>query len=949
LYGSAMRQPMCVSRCASADETPVNHRPMPTFAQSKIPAVSDSDGVAAAHSETAPSIHRTLERLRRRARRALWLHGLSGFIAAALSSLLVAGLIDWLLRPDSLALRILLTLAVSLSCLWAAWHFAFTVLRTPVSDFHLALALERRYRVLRDMLVSSVQFAASGFDAELGSPELQRNVTAEAGRRLEPLDLTRIVSHRAARRMTIAAATVSGVWLSLLIARPDDVRSALHRLIAPCATASDGTVPVLQTPKTTRRKVSTRQQGAAAVAASRPTATVEIPNGDLRVTRDAIVPVRVVAQDDVGIHDMRILFRRCRSSEAASEQLDVGTDSPAFSILASREDAARRLVVAEYNWDLSQLELAAPSLLLFQAEVTGGHDAEPHVGRSRVGRLTVVSNSRKLADIAARQAELLESLDRLRSLQQRLIQQVQSLKSTADGNIRANSQTRRRLERTRIEQRELAGRLTVAPDSFRNQVRDVCEELVDNRIDAAELAKQLKGLDVELEHLESGSIPAVDAAFSEALRTLAAAGEPTLAGQCRESLDQAEQSQLAILAAMDRMTQPLRDWRTREELLEQARALIRRQNGLVERTTGLSGTTLSRSVAELTEDERTDLQRLADEQRMQARRTEELESQIERSARAASMPDKASSHVLPRVSAFCRQAQIPAGMHRAAIAIAQNHIGQALTDQREALTHLDTLAQLLTNRRKQDRHPKQTELQETAPTLVNTWIGQQQTIRERTSRLDQQHQEQTIWTRSQLKNLVQIAEAQHQLSQQVEGSRTTLPEPSAVASVLMDAAEAMQTAASRLKARQTDVPTQKAQEQALHQLQSLVALLRSAETVSSHTESERQPPGPLAVATDADQTSPRSTQTAPSGQTPTRRDGQSGPDTTSGAVSSSQPQAPSARSAMSDPASRQFLRDHFWGHLPASLRQQMFDTYPETLPAEYRDLIRRYYESLAEP
>lgn len=48
-------------------------------------------------------------------------------------------------------------------------------------------------------------------------------------------------------------------------------------------------------------------------------------------------------------------------------------------------------------------------------------------------------------------------------------------------------------------------------------------------------------------------------------------------------------------------------------------------------------------------------------------------------------------------------------------------------------------------------------------------------------------------------------------------------------------------------------------------------------------------------------------------------------------------------------ARRRALVDEVWGHLPPTMRERLLNIQGEKLLPEYEDLIRRYYESLAEP
>src|SRR5687767_10283291 len=71
-----------------------------------------------------------VDTIRRGARRIVWLHALGWVVATAFAALLLGVGIDYLLRPNDLVLRSLLTLGVLAALVWAArrwlwpaWHY----------------------------------------------------------------------------------------------------------------------------------------------------------------------------------------------------------------------------------------------------------------------------------------------------------------------------------------------------------------------------------------------------------------------------------------------------------------------------------------------------------------------------------------------------------------------------------------------------------------------------------------------------------------------------------------------------------------------------------------------------------------------------------------------------------------------------------------------------------
>lgn len=67
------------------------------------------------------------------------------------------------------------------------------------------------------------------------------------------------------------------------------------------------------------------------------------------------------------------------------------------------------------------------------------------------------------------------------------------------------------------------------------------------------------------------------------------------------------------------------------------------------------------------------------------------------------------------------------------------------------------------------------------------------------------------------------------------------------------------------------------------------------------------------------------------------------------AAESSEQNQREARERAAALARRRALVDEVWGHLPPAMRERLLNVQGEKLLPKYEDLIRRYYESLAEP
>src|SRR5688572_2058688 len=110
---------------------------------------------------------------------------LAGVLVAALWTLSMLGVMDWLVEPDRL-LRVVLLLIAAGVIVWGWRHFPLPLLGQHESELEMALLVERQQHIGSD-LVAALQFE-SPTAAKWGSPQLETAVidyVAEFGREID--------------------------------------------------------------------------------------------------------------------------------------------------------------------------------------------------------------------------------------------------------------------------------------------------------------------------------------------------------------------------------------------------------------------------------------------------------------------------------------------------------------------------------------------------------------------------------------------------------------------------------------------------------------------------------------------------------------------------------------------------------------------------------------------
>ena len=179
------------------------------------------------------SLLQQLQRVHSRLRQLLWVYGLSCVVLAAFGLLLVACLLDWLLRLDDSGVRLILILGITAVTAGVAWRFLVVPLRQRMTPVDLARRMERRFPELRDQLATTVAFMEGDGDPRLGSPSLQRRQVASTLKAVEQLDLTDLFQLRAVQRAGLAAIALLLVGSGLAMANRPEAATALSRLLLP--------------------------------------------------------------------------------------------------------------------------------------------------------------------------------------------------------------------------------------------------------------------------------------------------------------------------------------------------------------------------------------------------------------------------------------------------------------------------------------------------------------------------------------------------------------------------------------------------------------------------------------------------------------------------------------------------------------------------------------------
>ncbi|MFV1965446.1 MAG: hypothetical protein ACC628_08495 [Pirellulaceae bacterium] len=171
-------------------------------------------------------VRRSLSKLRRRIRAYLWLHGICVALVWLGATFWIGLAIDYLpvlvgANELSRAARAVMLAVVSFVLAWILYRWILRRILVRMSDYSMAVLLERRFTWFRDSLITSVELGEASDLSSETSRELLAATRRDAQNRLQHVRVTRALNFRPLRNSAIVAATfVTAVLVFYLVNAP---------------------------------------------------------------------------------------------------------------------------------------------------------------------------------------------------------------------------------------------------------------------------------------------------------------------------------------------------------------------------------------------------------------------------------------------------------------------------------------------------------------------------------------------------------------------------------------------------------------------------------------------------------------------------------------------------------------------------------------------------------
>jgi len=379
-----------------------------------------------------------------------------------------------------------------------------------------------------------------------------------------------------------------------------------------------------------------------------------LPVGSVLPT--AVLPVRAVGQDDVGLSVLRLEAhaKDDDASDRAALAADYVPELSDAALVVPALEARRPELVIEHDLSIGSLGAVPGQTLLLVARANDVYeqDGEKHAEQAVVRRLSVIDET-----------TFLDSIQRLFS----------GLRDQVDPIVEAQSRaTRQSGEQAQSTQGQVSAQLSVAEHGL----KEIDERIKLNRFEDQDTAERM-----------AMASSALGGAKADAERAKSLLGEDEPAARAAQAKVQEQLNDLMDLLSAGQSTAMIQS---------QLRQLQSRQQDLASRTREAQRQTAGLSQEQLTDQQRQALAGIAAEQRQLSNQAQRLTERIEDTAAqlqdsAQRLEDQAAAEALKEAGQTARANALSETMQSAADNAQDNQLSEAQAEQAEALETLEEM------------------------------------------------------------------------------------------------------------------------------------------------------------------------------------------------------------------------------------------------------------------
>ncbi|MGZ0173574.1 MAG: DUF4175 family protein, partial [Planctomycetales bacterium] len=450
-----------------------------------------------------------------------------------------------------------------------------------------------------------------------------------------------------------------------------------------------------------------------------PDVTVEEPAADMLVTAVAKVPFRVLVRDDIGIRSAWLSYKPSHQSARQPTFIDGVIVEPRQGDSESDEEPMKEIVLEpgtfragiidvetallrrlplfdsgdrpdqirpELVWDLAPHAWEPGTQIVVHAQASDWYDlGGNHVGTSNPRTLIIVSEEEKRAELTDRQAALLLDLERATATLESAHQNTNELKLQLDEAGSLRPEDRDVLKRVELDQRQVESRLTGGSGSLQEEARAIQQERSDNAVEDAESESLLDSLAGELDFFRNDAFPKIEQKLTEARKLSNSDKQPNAhrTKQLKEALDSVSSDQKDAIRSLRGLLSDLSQWRNERNLNADLRGLTTDQQELTQATAEVGQKTLTRSQAELTDQERADLAKLSARQQQVADDVDAFRERLKETIEQATTTQPDVAEAFQKALDTIEESGLTGEMRQAGNDLNRNRVGDAVSAQQK--------------------------------------------------------------------------------------------------------------------------------------------------------------------------------------------------------------------------------------------------------------------------
>ncbi|GIX05134.1 MAG: hypothetical protein KatS3mg114_1003 [Planctomycetaceae bacterium] len=417
-----------------------------------------------------------------------------------------------------------------------------------------------------------------------------------------------------------------------------------------------------------------------------PQVRLTAPATDLTVTPQALVPLSCEMRDDLGVVSLHLAWQH---NDTDQQERPLHQWAP--PLIEGNWSGA---------WPVADEHLQPGDRVIFRLEANDAYNlGTPRRGRSAPRVLFVVSPTEKTTELQQATSELLIELHELLQHQQQLEQLAQELLTQWHTTHLLRPSDREALQRLELDQRHLAEQLADSEQSLQARATHLQQQFSLNRLEDELTPQQLGHLAHELQEVVRRYMPSIQRSLTQALKLAhpspeepRAATSPSTADnqpqdsreQAAQALAQAAQQQTALTEALNALHHDLQSWLDQHQVQRELQLWAQEQQHLLTETAEWSQHVQGLSPAELSPQQRADLQKLSDRQRRLAQRMLAAQQTWRQQMDTLSSPDTPLRETLDRIDTT----HLPSLAQQAAQELSDLRLPQALDWQQQLLEAL---------------------------------------------------------------------------------------------------------------------------------------------------------------------------------------------------------------------------------------------------------------------